>query len=1007
MLEFCLDPYRLTIREPVGIAHEEQVVEVPIPSGSTELFHLRDEATGRLFPVQASRRDAARGFLRLSLKPGDHLILVPDTTPVSDIPYGVATEEGADIWTLGNGNFTLELSAGNQTFPPGGREPAAGPIRRMRQAQGPWRGRTFFDTAAPALRERAAWREHGPLRAVYRYRLDFAHGFYELELTADAGLDFVRVREQFSGAASDQIVWDFSGADLPERLSLLDSTAAYTPRWLHYHLDQRHARLWCWTQFSQLHDLSDGFALHFTRAADILGLVALEGGKWRGNALNHLEAWTRRWRSGDPTSRRLPGDAKADSFPGIDAIPARGTSLNAPHFTLEGWLVQGERHFALVLSTADNIAPLIAQEGARGERGCSADLGHFEQVPRRDIYRRIQGRLRQIHIQHGLFPLQDQLALAFAWPIEKSFSPGVHLSDAQRHALEVGKLQHAPAPANDPDEIILIDNFLAARVYGFWEGSGAAYTNCVVSRRVGPDMLRFEYLAQQGRIDAEQIVRWRAWFSFLAHLYHSDNFYPGPSTMEPMGSANSVEPTIAGMSNQNFYTDVITLFGLAGQVFPGHPSAPRWRDKFIANWHRQLEYHLYPESGVWEESHTYYQHVMVTVLPLLLRRRADGFGDDFAHLPTQKLVAGALPQLTPRHAELGGVRHLVPFGDHGVETAKYASLYREMALAFAPHAPDLAAHLAWLFHETGGTGESGVPPQAPGLGSGYIQGLGFFFRAAVGTTQESLLALRTGMAWGHHHTDDGSIQFYARGHALVVDSAWSEPQEHPGRKVLTSGHSRPAPEGFEPLTHLWRFNRGWLLDSHVGSSLAYAVAGLPLFAAAPLNLLPAPYLRAIWGLRAVIQLTSDAFLIADYFDASSRQFVRFHVPHRQLQCDGNRVSAAFSGDCRLVIAPLTDLAPPHFSSDRPTNPATAESRATTAVEYIAPGNGSLFVLAALGQDEQLESRVQAGHGKITLGSLNFEVTLDDVALRVASDGSPEPITLDIHTLLGQLRAGSR
>jgi hypothetical protein len=1009
MLEFRLDPYLLTIREPVGLAHERQVVEIPIPAGSTGLFHLRDERTGRLFPAQASQRTPGRGYLLLAIKPGETLALAPDNAPVtSAIDHAVSTQENAGAWTIGNGRYALELSNGQRIFSPDQGAPVSGPIQRIRRGDGLWRGRTFFDTSAPAVREQAKWLETGPLRTTYQYRIEFARGgFYELELTADAGLEFVRLHEKFRGGAADQIVWDFAGADLPERISLLDSTAAYTRRWLHYHLDQRHARLWCWNQFSQLHDLSDGFALHFTGSNDVVGLVSLEGGKWHGNALNHLEAWSRRWRTYDPATRRLPADTKADSFPGIDVIPARGHSVNAPHFTLEGWLRQGERRFALVLSTAEKIAPPIETEGAKGERGCSVALGHFERVPRRNVYRQTQARLRQIHIQHGVFPLQDQLGLAFAWPLEESFTAGADMGEARRHALEIAKLHHGPGPADDPDEIKLIDDFLAARVYGFWEGSGAAYSNVVVSRRVGPDMLRFEALVQQGKLNAGQVTRWRAWFSFMAHLYFSDNFYPGPSSMEPVDSNNSFEPTIAGMANQNFYTDAIALFGVAGQVFTGNPSAGDWRDKFLVNWHRQLEYHLYPESGVWEESHTYYGHVLHTVLPLLLRRKADGTRDDFADARLQKLVGGAILQLTPRDATFGGVRHLVPFGDHHVAAGALPYLYREMALGFAPHAPELAANLAWYTHETCRCEVPGVAEKMPKLATGYVQGVGFFFRANVGTPQESLLALRSGMSWGHHHTDDGSIQFYARGHALVVDAAFSHSQERGERKFLAPGHSRPVPENHEPLTHLWRFNRGWIVDSRVSPTLAYAVAGLPLIAAWPPNLPVAPYVRAVWGLRAIVQLTPDVYLVADHFDATDRQLVRFHIPEQQVVVEGSRVAARFASDCLLNIAPLVEVAPPHLSFDRPSNAAHIPREVTTAVEYVAPGKWSVFVMAALGQGERLDLSSAPDATKVTVGTQAFEVRFAGETLEVAAPSDSGRVLVEPGKLLGALRAGSR
>ncbi len=1009
MLHVSLDPYQLTIRESVGIAHEPQVIEIPVPKSSPPLFYLRDESSGRLYPVQSSQQQPGRGYLLLSIDPDQVLSLVSAKTATAfKLDSSVSIVEKKDAWIVQNGKFEIELSSGKKQFEKGQGGPVPGPIKRVREGSGPWRGRTYFDTAKGALREEAAWREKGPLRTVYHYRIEFGEGgFYELELTVDAPLDFARLRETFQGSASDQIVWDFAGSDLPERLSLLDSGAGHTPRWLHYHLDQRHARLWCWTQFSQLHDLSDGFAMHFTGSDDVVGLVSLEGGKWNGNALNHLEGWARRWQASDPTTRRLPAETKADSFPGIDSIPARGHSINDPSFTWEGWLRRGERRFALVLSTGAHLAPRAGEDAVKDEKGRPVALEHFETIPRRDLYQHMQGRLRQIHIQHGLLPLQDQLGMIFQWPLEKSFTSGSKAA-AQQHACAIGRTQHALPETGDPHGIQFIDDFLKARVYGFWEGSGAAYTNCVVSRRVGPDMLHFEALARKGKLGAEQVARWRAWFAFLAHLYHSDNFYPGPSTMEPIESANSVEPTMAGMSNQNFYTDVITLFAFAGQVFSGHPSAQAWRDKFLLNWRRQLEYHMYPGSGVWEESHTYYQHVLATVLPLFLRRKADGTGDDFTDPAFQKLVAGAIPQITPRNAVTGGWRHLILFGDHGADPKRYRYLYRELALAFASHAPALAGNLAWIHQEMEGEGLPDVPALAPKLVTGYQEGLGFFFRGNDGS--ESLLALRSGMAWGHHHNDDGSIQFYARGRALIVDSASSQPQERGERKALSAGHSRAVADGIEPLNHLWRFNRGWILDSQVGEDLAYAVAGTPTFTTIPKGLSAAPLPHALWELRAVIQLAPAVYLIADYLDASQKHTVRFHVAHEEVGLEGNRISVSFGTDCRLKIMPLFPVGTPVLSLDRPVNPAKIPQEITTAVEYGAvTGPWSLFIVAALDGQDRLQASTEAGVTQLTANGKGARIhpRADDGRLEVWREGEGPRVTIDARALLAKLRAGSR
>jgi hypothetical protein len=1009
MIHVSFDPYRLTIHEPVGIAHECQVVEIPVPESSPDLFHLRDESTGQLYPIQTSQARPGRGYLLLSLEPDQILALVPCETAVLFSAPPISITEGGEVWTVETRNLALELSSGSRSFEKNHDKPVAGPVRRVREAGGPWRGRTFFDTAGAALREEATWLEKGPLRSVYHYRIEFEKGgFYELDLTIDAPLDFVRLHETFRGAASDQIVWDFAGGDLPERLSLLDPGAGWTARWLHYHLDQRQARLWCWTQFSQLHDLSDGFALHFSGADDVVGLVSMAGGDWKGNALNHLEGWTRRWEASDLTTRRLPAETKADSFPGIDAIPARGKSVNDPHFTWEGWLRRGERRFALVLSTAARLAPQVETLGAKDEQGCSVALGHFETVPRRDLYRKLQGRLRKIHIQHGLFSLQNQIELSFEWPLEPNFSSRAEFrSTEHRHACAVGRIQHGEG-SSELDEIKRIDDFLQARVFGFWESSGAAYTNCVVSRRVGPDMLHFEELVRDGKLPPGQIKRWRAWFAFLAHLYHSDHFYPGASTMEPVGAVNSVEPTMAGMSNQNFYTDVIALFAFAGQVFPEHPSAPAWREKFRVDWKRQLDYHMYPKSGVWEESHTYYQHILATLLPLFLRQRADGAGDEFADPAFQKLVAGALAQMAPRNAVVGGNRHIIPFGDHAADPKTYRPIYRELALALASHAPALAGHLAWVYREMKGEELPEVPAIQPTLSTGYQEGLGFLFRGNIGTDAESLLAFRSGMAWAHHHNDDGSIQFYAHGRALIVDSASSQPQERSSRKALSPGQSRAAIEGIEPLNHLWRFNRGWILEARPEGKLAYAVAGTPTFATIPKGLPAAPLTNAFWELRAVVEIAPTVYLIADYLDVSHRHLVRFHVAHQTVTLEGNRIAAAFGTDCRLEIIPLSPVEPPALSLDRPLNPARIPQEITTSVEYGGvTGPWSLFLVAALGPTEPLKVSIESALIQITTGDRPVKIQWENDRLEILAEGGVDRVSIDAPTLLSQLRAGSR
>jgi hypothetical protein len=109
MLHVSLNPYQLTIRESVGIAHEAQVIEIPVPKSSPPLFYLRDESSGRLYPVQSSQQQPGRGYLLLSIDP-DQVLSHPERnsskkaraglSPVPSNGFAKAAVRGAAGLTL-------------------------------------------------------------------------------------------------------------------------------------------------------------------------------------------------------------------------------------------------------------------------------------------------------------------------------------------------------------------------------------------------------------------------------------------------------------------------------------------------------------------------------------------------------------------------------------------------------------------------------------------------------------------------------------------------------------------------------------------------------------------------------------------------------------------------------------------------------------------------------------------------------------------------------------------
>ncbi len=973
MLTVKSAPYCVTITESCGLSHDPQIIEIDIPADSPALLNLQDAASGQQFTVQHSQQNTSRGFLFVNLQPWQTLRLTPSSPSAEKITPAdqVRIDQRADAAILSNRHFSIEVPLGSAEVLPDHSAAVSGPVRQVRIGAGPWRGRTFFDTRAAVRCWQGDLLECGPNRVSYRYDVTLTNGgHYQAIILVDAGQPFAAITEKFNAGVGDQIVWDLSGEDLPEQFYRLNSSAGYEARRLKYRMDQRMARLAFWTQNTQLLDLSDGYALRMARSTDVIGFVTLQGGSWRGNRLNQLEIWMRRWIGDDRESRRnVPAETKADGVDSPERIPARGQSRCVPHLNIEGWIGQGCRSFALVLATEEQIRP--------AELHPTDSLGHFEEASSRDRYKRQQSLLRKIHIQHGVMPLSQMIGMTFEWPAEdtsqlrKAKCVFRYPNDILNHHFAGQEAAIKPSA----EEIIQeMTDYLQARVYGFWEGSGMAYSNPVISRRIAPNMLRFEYLVQQGDLSPQQICQCRALFAFLAHLFASDNYYPGPATMESLESPESVEPTLEGMANQNFYTDVINIFGTAAQIFTGHPEAAHWRDKFIRMWHRQLEYHMYPESGVWEESHTYYHHVLHTVLPTFLRRRDDGLRDEFATPQMQRLVGYALHQVTPRDACFGGQRHLVAFGDHGVDNDAYRYLYKYYAIAFMPHHPLLARHLAWLYQEMGGEPLPELSGEALPCQSQYVLGLGFMFRGTDESGRDSLLALRCGQSWGHHHQDEGSIQFFARGRSLIVDSAFSYPQQIGEKKLIAAGHSRWSPRNFDPQNYLWRFNRGWIERHSVEDPFTFAVAYTPVCMIACLPqkpmLLPSP----IEHTRTIVQITATCYLIVDESQTNVPQVVRFHVPGTQVTWCGDSAVVPYDAICQLRIMPLIPTALPHQTSvDQPTT--AGECFTTTKLQFdIGTATRSVFVLAA--DDPGNPTKVFTTSGHVELKTAGRHVAID-------------------------------
>lgn len=937
----------IRIKESCGLKHELQAVMLPVPEGLRGgLFALRDEVSGETYPAQISQAHRGNLFTLLSLDPFRELQLQPVETPVFPRDAVTLVESNGTL-VLSNGIVAFELECDAEkilkpVYP-------AGPVRRFKRSGYPWRGSSYFDVPFKAIRFLHEIVENGPVRVVVRWRMEFEEGrFYEVTITLDAGQSFARFEESFAGGTGGQVVWDFAGDSLPVRVRLLDPTEGCRPVIPNYYMDNRVARLFAWTQGSQLFDLADGFGLLF-KEGDEAGFVTLEGGSWRGGQLNHMELWCRRLRDGDMASRRgVPPEAKADANPSPERIAARGETSHAPHLDVEGWLVGGRRVFALTLADR-SMWGYVTDEAMKAasdpfNRKLFGGSSHFMSRMSELADSPGQYYLRKLHIQRGVMPLQSMLSMAFEWSQEPMRKPAFgwpHPTVAGQFGAIVAADERAGAES-------MLD-YLKARVHAFWDVSGTGATNPVSGRRIAPELFRFEYLQGQNVLTPQENTYCRALFAFLAYLYASDHFYPSRPPMLPVSDPDAFDPTLAGMSNQNFFTDCINGAGVAAQVFTLHPMSTQWREHFGVMFKRQLECHVYPQSGIWEESHTYYLHVLMTILPTLERRRADGV-DDFSGDPLfRKMVGSVFKMVTPRDRFFEGRRHLAPLGDHDPERKApwiHRELFAQLASFFKDSDASLSRNLAWLCHECGGQPPAGIPIDAPAWTSESVQGLGYLFKGSSMNGEEELLVVRCGAAWGHHHNDDGALQFYADGRAWITDASCGNPAKRGDDKFQAFGHSRWEPHGVRALNYLWRFNRGWIEScGHSPDSVEWTVAYSPVAMSTREGGRYDTLRSLVEHRRTIVKLESALYLVVDSLDLPERNVVRFHVPvfGAEWLVAGNRVTFCAEGKALDIAAIPHDEGAITFWDSVPSSPDAAKF-ATKCVEFDC-GTGCLCVSA--------------------------------------------------------------
>ncbi len=948
MLSYSANGTLLTFREPCGLEHRWQTICVKLADDRMpEYFVMRDRRTGRKFAGQRSLENRQLAFIEFALMPDETLELeFHDTAPA--LPkHSVSITEDGEFLVLDNGVIGIQIPTSQQSS--GHPCSLTGPVAAIHHSGGKWFGTTYFDTLSPLGETSSKIIESGPLRSVIEFST--SGGEYTARMTLDARQHHVAMDERFESFEGDQLVWIFSGGELPEYGLFLNQTAGYETRYLPYVLDHELARLGPWSQQSQL-SLSDGFAFALRGADTIFGAVTLDGGSWRGNRLNSLDAATVRLRNGDRRTRRLVHPyAKADQVtgPAGERIPVRDRSNCQEALCWAGWLGSGRRVWGLAAFTGHEFRPAAGDDFSR----CTVTpLNHFEDHATRPMCEEQQAVLRKLHIEN-IFPLQQQLDCVYESNTGSPCQWSFRATDAfMREIIAPGKPDRV---IDDRNFLQKVTEYLDSRVISFWYGAGIISTNPVSSRRIAPYLFLVEELSAAGKVPSELLARLRARGLFLAALFHRQGYYAGDTAMIAADSPDSLDPTMQGMMNQNFYTDVINVHGTAGLLYPDNPHAAEWVDTFVSMFSRQLDFHVY-ENGVWEESHTYFQHVLLTMLPGMIMLKDAGRFNFFADPRLQKMLRAALSQMTPHDTRTADCRHLTAFGDHAAEIRPYNVMWNIFVRMVAPHNPMLAANLNAFAADAGGKAEPGIPATPAPWKSCQLHGLGAFLRSYATDGSETLFALRSGKAWGHHHCDDSSFQLFSSGRMLIGDAGHSTGAAGE-MKFIDVGHSRWTVPGRRILNYHWKFNRGWITELDLDGHMPYATCYTPVLLER-VSGVDTPFERPLRHFRSVIQLSSNEFVLIDSTWEPTPSQYNFHLGTTNATIAGSTVQAVY-GNVELRLYSLT--------GEQPVSAGTVVDTTHICFEAEATQPFSAFVIQ-FGQSElpRINPEITFDAGLITL-----------------------------------------
>jgi hypothetical protein len=639
--------------------------------------------------------------------------------------------------------FAVKMPVGNVTFASARSAfDVPGPVVSVSRDGQRWYGTGYLDSAR-RVKSVTCTTTHGAIffesRIVYEFE---DNRQYTARVRVFAGKPYAQIFEDFNVGGASQFVFNFDDwqptrylmpgdADIGRWMSMTntDDTAEDFIK-----IEGQHcfARLVIWSQHNYIRGKQETLGLADANVA--IGGFYIRPDRWTRAKVNHVDLYQR---------PEAPGAASEGSGASRMTRGTVGLEGSTNRIAMEAWLVDGHREWAI-----------YAVEPSNTQFFCKA------------------------HIVEGVWPLDRINRLQLVWNADGS-------PVAQEDTAPMGKPVFDDAPVYSSDLFTGVFKSTGGRC-GVMRFNGSnpsmrgGYARVV--KPIAPwaatnlEHRTASYLRSIGKFNDYMVGP-----AMAVLLAMDDSAYPGPRAMLPWSDPEALNPFYQGMENMNFNVDRYESILAVGEALEamGCPWASNAISYVAGQYRMQLGRYVYPQSGCWEESHTYAGCILRATLGAGARLKEPYLGNVFADPLVQKVFNFWTMVLSPRNADYSNKRHVLPIGDHGgPNIGSHAHIEKSVELFAGAGTPDsirTAKELAWGLTERGWSPSNAPAISKPEWRSQWLQGYGSVLRATAKDDRESMIVVRAGQSWGHHHMDKGSLWGFFRNTHFFGDAAWGGP----------------------------------------------------------------------------------------------------------------------------------------------------------------------------------------------------------------------------------------